>query len=151
MRLFYFIIALSISLISCGDEELSQEVIDSNNDIEITNYLTANNLTATKTASGMYVRVVEEGSAEKPTINDEVTVNYSGYLIDDSIFDSSTSPIKFPLSGVIRGWQEGIPYFGRGGSGSLYIPSRLAYGNSSPSSSIPANSVLIFDIELIDF
>lgn len=152
MRLFYLMIALSLCIFSCGDDELPQSAIDTNNDIEITNYLTANNITATKTESGLYVRVVEEGSAEKPTLDSNVEVTYSGYLTDDSIFDSSQSPISFPLVGVIQGWQEGIPYFGKGGSGSLYIPSKLAYGNRPPSgSSIPSNAVLIFDIELIDF
>ena len=150
MRLFYLLIAL-VCIVSCGDDELPQEAIDNNNDIEITNYLTANNIMATRTESGMYVRIVEEGSTEKPTIDDQVTVTYSGYLTDDTVFDSSSMPITFSLSGVIQGWQEGIPYFGRGGSGSLYIPSRLAYGRNSPSSSIPPNAVLIFDITLEDF
>ena len=62
---------------------------------------------------------------------------------------SSSNGITFPLSGVIQGWQEGIPLFKEGGSGILLIPSALGYGSQSVGT-IPANSVLIFDINLID-
>ena len=68
-------------------------------------------------------------------------------------FDSSykrNQPIEFPLTGVIKGWQEGIPTIGSGGKVKWLIPSGLAYG-SRAMPTIPANSVLIFDVELLDF
>jgi FKBP-type peptidyl-prolyl cis-trans isomerase FkpA len=79
-----------------------------------------------------------------------VTVAYKGYLTDGTVFDESDSNgITFSLRNVIQGWQEGIPLFKEGGSGMLLIPSALGYGSSSQGQ-IPANSVLIFEITLID-
>ena len=91
----------------------------------------------------------EEGSGNKPTLLDEVTVFYKGYLTSGEVFDlTGVEPATFPLGSVIEGWQEGIPYFKPGGSGILLIPSHLGYG-SRGAGSIPPNSVLIFDIELV--
>lgn len=93
-----------------------------------------------------------QGSGESPTINSSVTVHYRGLFLDDSEFDSSYGgdPATFPLSNVIRGWQEGIPLFKRGGKGTLLIPSGLAYGPNGRQP-IGPNEVLRFDIELFDF
>ncbi len=144
-------IAMSAFLLfSCGSDETVEEV-NIRNEQEILDYLSDNNITADKTSSGLYVRVLEEGSIEKPSLTDTVTVLYKGYLDNDNVFDESTQPISFPLNRVILGWQEGIQFFGRGGSGNLYIPSRLAYGSNPPSPSIPENAILIFDVEVIDF
>jgi FKBP-type peptidyl-prolyl cis-trans isomerase len=74
-------------------------------------------------------------------------------LTDGTKFDSSRDgglPFKSSLGGLIEGWKEGIPYFGKGGKGKLLLPGSLGYG-SSGSGSIPGNAVTIFDIELIDF
>ena len=71
----------------------------------------------------------------------------SGTLVESSWDSGQTA--TFPLSGVIAGWQQGIPLFKKGGKGILLIPSELGYGNVSQGA-IPENSVLIFDIELID-
>ena len=85
-----------------------------------------------------------------PDLSSVVTVAYTGKLTDGIIFDQSSSVgISFPLTNVIQGWQEGIPLFSEGGTGKLLIPSALGYG-SNAIGSIPANSVLIFDIELLD-
>jgi FKBP-type peptidyl-prolyl cis-trans isomerase FkpA len=85
-----------------------------------------------------------------PNINSLVTVAYKGTLTDGTIFDqSSSSGATFPLSNVIQGWQEGIPLFSEGGSGILLIPSALGYG-SQPVGNIPENSVLIFEVTLLN-
>ena len=77
-------------------------------------------------------------------------VAYRGYFTNGQVFDESESNgVVFGLNQVIRGWTLGIPYFKEGGRGILLIPSGLAYG-SNPRSGIPANSVLIFDINLIE-
>ena len=120
--------------------------------ISMEDYLEQNNITLTKTtANGVGVVINVPGSAEKPSQNSNVSVKYTGYLTNGNTFDSSNNPISFNLQGVIRGWTEGIPEFGRGGSGTLYIPTELAYGNHPPSRNIPAGADLIFDIELVDF
>ncbi len=143
-----FIVVLA-GLISCNkdDDDDFQQQYDT--DIQLKeNYLTENNLSAEKTSTGLYYIITNEGSGNQPTINNVVTVQYSGYLLDGTKFDSGTS--SFPLSNVIEGWQQGIPKFKTKGRGKLLIPSYLGYG-SSGSSSIPGNSVLIFDIYLISF
>ncbi len=100
--------------------------------------------------SGLLYRIIEPGSDKKPTEEDTVTVHYRGTFIDGSEFDSSYSrgtPTSFPLNGVIAGWTEGLQYIGEGGSIELFIPSDLAYGQGT--ATIPANSVLVFEVELI--
>ena len=76
-------------------------------------------------------------------------VAYKGYFTNCEVFDESTSGITFNLQQVIEGWTLGIPYFKEGGSGKLLLPSALAYGKKG-TSGIPENSVLIFDIDLIE-
>ena len=86
----------------------------------------------------------------QPTSSSYVTVVYKGYLTDGNVFDQSKSTgLGISLTNVIKGWQEGIPYFKVGGKGKLLIPSALGYG-AQTQGNIPANSVLIFDITLLD-
>jgi FKBP-type peptidyl-prolyl cis-trans isomerase FkpA len=139
--LLVFVSILSVS--SCAKDD--QMEIDEQ---RIQDFLLEHNLDADSTSSGLYYIIDEPGSAEHPTIEDVVTVSYVGFLLNGDIFDSGE--ITFPLTNVIAGWQEGIPLFGRGGKGLLIIPSHLAYGDV-PKNGIPANSVLAFDIHLIDF
>ncbi len=118
----------------------------------ITDYITANGLTskAVATGSGLYYVIDSLGTGVYPTLASTVTVAYKGTLTDGTIFDKSTvTGATFPLSGVIEGWQEGIPKYKEGGKGKLLIPSALGYGNQLVGS-IPKNSVLIFDVTLID-
>jgi FKBP-type peptidyl-prolyl cis-trans isomerase FklB len=103
------------------------------------------------TATGLQYKVVKEGKGKTPTANDKVTVNYEGKLIDGKIFDSSyerKKPETFPVTGVIKGWTEGLLLMKEGGIYELYIPSDLAYGDAG-NSSIPGGSTLVFKVELI--
>jgi len=105
------------------------------------------------TASGLQYKVVAAGDAKAAPISptDEVTVNYRGKLLDGTEFDSSYAkgqPATFVLSGVIKGWQEGLAMMKPGAKWVLYIPPELAYG-ASARPLIPANSLLIFDVEVI--
>lgn len=144
------IILIGLCTISCGGDEEPQ--LD--NATLIQNYITENNLNAMEVDnSGLFYVVSKEGNGEFPTINNNVTVHYTGKLLDGSVFDSSIArgtPATFPLTGVIVGWQIGIPKFSKGGAGTLIIPSDLAYG-SRGQGSIPPNSVLVFDVEVLDF
>ena len=119
----------------------------------IQDYLVAKGVTnADSTASGLYYIIQKSGGTTHPTLNSVVTVNYKGYLVDGTVFDSSTAgnPIEFPLYRLIYGWQEGLPLIGAGGKMTLFVPSALGYG-ATPTGKIPANSVLIFDLELVSF
>lgn len=124
------------------DEELIQD------------YIAANSLDAKEGSEGLYYVIEKEGTGLHAAVDDDVTVHYEGFLLDGTKFDSSIDRGKastFPLSGVIKGWRLGIPLLKEGGKGVLIIPSALAYGANPPyGSSIPANAVLVFNVELID-
>ena len=147
-------VALIISLFVFSNCQKEDDIdVDAQNQQEIEDYIQQNGLFAQSTASGLHYVIVDPGSDEKPSITDEVTVHYEGSLIDGQIFDSSyerNRPSTFPLTSVIDGWQEGIPLFGRNGKGVLLIPSKLGYG-AFPPPGIPANAVLIFKVEVLDF
>lgn len=122
------------------------------NEKVIQEYLSSKGIMATKTSDGIYYIIEDAGADPRPVITSTVTVNYSGYLLDDSVFDSSFergTPSTFSLSGLIEGWQKGLQLFGEGGKGKLFIPSYLAYGGAG-NSVIPPNYPIAFDITLID-
>lgn len=103
------------------------------------------------TESGLQYEVIIQGDGPKPTTISMVFVHYEGSLIDGTVFDSSyerEEPLSFPIGGVIQGWTEGLQLMPVGSTYKLYIPSELAYG-SRDNGPIPANSVLIFKVELL--
>jgi FKBP-type peptidyl-prolyl cis-trans isomerase len=139
----------ALILFSCQDDDSTIDY-DSQNETEILNYISTNNLTAEKTASGLYYIIDNPGQGERPSANSTVRVSYKGYFTDGAIFDqSNASGISFGLQQVIQGWTEGIQLYKEGGSGKLLIPSRLGYGPKD-NRSIPGGSVLIFDITLLE-
>src|SRR5215471_1593825 len=104
------------------------------------------------TASGLQYKVLKEGSGATPKASDTVTVNYRGTLTDGTEFDSSykrNEPATFPLAGVIKGWTEALQLMKVGSKYQLFIPPGLAYGPQGQRG-IPANSLLIFEVELMD-
>ncbi len=104
------------------------------------------------TASGLQYTVEKEGTGESPKATDEVTVHYTGRLLDGTVFDSSVSrgePATFPLNRVIPGWTEGVQLMKEGGKYMFLIPSELAYGAQGIPGAIPPHSTLIFEVELI--
>jgi len=142
MKNILLLALLSLTIFSCGDQDADDNII-------ITDYLAENNLTAEKTPEGIYYIIDTPGNNEHPSINSTVNVDYKGYFLSGDVFDENDD-ISFGLWQVIEGWQIAIPLLGKGGSGTFLIPSSLAYG-SSGNSSIPGNTVLIFDVTLHDF
>jgi len=103
------------------------------------------------TASGLQYEIISQGAGKRPGPTDTVRVHYEGTLIDGTVFDSSYrrgQPVEFPLNGVIAGWTEGLQLMNEGSIFRFVIPSELAYGNRG-TGSIPPNSTLVFDVELI--
>jgi FKBP-type peptidyl-prolyl cis-trans isomerase FkpA/FKBP-type peptidyl-prolyl cis-trans isomerase FklB len=104
------------------------------------------------TASGLQYVVEKEGTGATPAATDEVTVHYTGRLLNGQIFDSSVNrgePATFPLNRVIPGWTEGVQLMKEGAKYTFFIPSDLAYGPQGIPNVIPPHSTLIFDVELI--
>ena len=103
---------------------------------------------------GIYYRIDQTGSGNGyPRLNSNVSVYYRGTLLDGTVFDERTraeGPITFSLTRVIQGWQISIPRLQENGVGTFIIPSVYAYGTRS-TDDIPRNSVLIFEVELINF
>ena len=157
--LFGFII---LGFISCGsNDECSlgfEPPVNFDVDVEadnintIENYLLDNNLSAEKTVNDLYYIISNPGATAKPGLCSRVSCTYTGYLPNGDVFDrSGDEGVDFPLTGVIKGWQEGIPLIGQGGEIQLFIPSKLGYGRNPPSAEIPENSVLIFNVTLLEF
>ena len=131
-------------------------------------YLTKNNLKAQKTESGLYYVIEKEGTGEATTPGTTLSVNYAGYLISGTLFDTSWPeiakannifseerpyeplPVSVGLGQVIPGWDEGLMLLKKGSKAKLIIPSPLGYGEGGAGEMIPANSILVFDVEVTD-
>ncbi len=149
MKYFFFLFTvLTLTTISCKKE--SQADID---DKKILDYASEHNLDLESHESGIYYIVEKEGTGTAhPNFNSQIVAHYKGTFLDDEEFDSSIggAPLSFKLGQVIEGWQIAIPLMKKGEKTKFFIPSKLAYGEQG-SGSVPGNTVLIFDIELISF
>ena len=104
------------------------------------------------TKSGLQYEILQKGKGATPQKDSVVVVHYTGSLIDGTVFDSSRErdePASIPLEQVIPGWTEGIQLMQVGGRSRFFIPPNLAYGENAPGD-IPPNSVLVFDVELLE-
>ena len=131
-------------------------------------YLTKNNLKAQKTESGLYYVIEKEGTGEVTTPGTTMYVNYAGYLLGGPLFDTSWPelakannmfseerpyeplPVNVGMGQVIPGWDEGLMLLKKGSKAKLIIPSPLGYGEAGAGEMIPANSILVFDVEVTD-
>ncbi len=106
----------------------------------------------TTTESGLKYRILRKSDGSKPKPIDQVKVDYSGWLDDGTVFDSSyerKEPVTFGLTGVVKGWTEGLQFIGEGGMIELEIPAELGYGAEGRPPTIPPNSTLHFKVELL--
>ena len=104
------------------------------------------------TASGLQYEVITEGTGIKPTTVDTFVAHYRGTLLDGTEFDASYNrgqPLVYPVTGVIRGWTEGLQLMAVGSKYKFYIPYNLAYGTND-NGAIPGGSMLIFELDLLD-
>lgn len=141
-----------------------QKSIDSEKDKEVKSmedYMAKNNMKGVKTKNGAYVVIDNPGDQSIKADSGKVaTLMYRGYLqTNGKVFDTNmdtskghTDPIQVPVGsrGAIRGFTEGLPYFGKGGKGKLLIPAMLGYGGTPQGADIPAYSNLVFDIEVLN-
>lgn len=141
------------------EKEAAQKPVD---DQMIQDYLTKNNIKAQKTASGLYYVINKEGSGATAKAGQEVTMKYIGKTLDGKQFDANMdenyqmlagkTPFSFVLGQgqVIKGWDEGLQLLKKGSKATLYIPSGLAYGAQAMGPDLPANSILVFTVEMTD-
>lgn len=120
--------------------------------VVIEKYLADSSLTAVKDSSGIYYIIEAAGEELHPDDNSVITVLYKGWLVDGTVFSQTYDDVSYTtnLRGLIAGWRIGIPKIGAGGKIKLFVPSYYGYGDVEWGS-VPANSVLIFDIELLSF
>ncbi len=106
-----------------------------------------------KLPSGLQYKILQAGAGDSPSTNDEVSVKYTGKLIDGTVFDSTDrrggTPTKFRVTGVIKGWTEALLKMKKGAVWELAIPADLAYGDAQRPN-IPGGSTLLFNVELVD-
>ena len=153
---FHLLVLLALVTVftSCDNNECSD--VDLNIDAtqlatdkaKIQEYLTQNNIVAQTHPSGISYVITREGDGARPNSCDDVSITYEGKLLSTGkVFHSSGSIKTWNLQDLITGWQIGVPLIKEGGRITLYIPSGYAYGERAVES-IPANSVLIFEILL---
>jgi FKBP-type peptidyl-prolyl cis-trans isomerase len=102
------------------------------------------------TASGLQYKILKKGAGPAPTDSDIALIAYKGTLRDGSVFDQNEQA-PLPVGGLVPGFTEGLKLMGKGAKYRFWIPAELGYGEQSPSPALPANSLLIFDVELKDF
>lgn len=135
---------------------------------KIEEYATQKGLKVQKTENGLYYVIEKEGTGEATTPGTTMYVNYAGYLLDGTLFDTSWPeiakannvyneerpyeplPVNVGMGQVIPGWDEGLMLLKKGSKAKFLIPSPLAYGESGAGALIPANSILVFDVEVTD-
>lgn len=114
----------------------------------VADHITANNITAVQHCSGVFYTIENPGTGKNPTACSYVSVKYKGYLTNGTVFDQKTFPVDFDLSRLVAGWRNVLPLLKAGGRIVLYIPPSLGYG-SQAYQQIPANSILVFEIDLV--
>ncbi|MGB5484736.1 FKBP-type peptidyl-prolyl cis-trans isomerase [Parasphingorhabdus sp.] len=103
-----------------------------------------------QTKSGLQYKVIKPGEGPMPVVTDTALVKYEGRLRDGTIFDANEQT-PMPVGGVVPGFSEALQLMQKGGEYRIWIPSDLAYGETSPGELVPPSSLLIFDVTLLDF
>lgn len=145
MKKFLLATAVLFVVLSCTKDQfkIDEKIIE--------DYLAEKGLEATQHKSGIWHNISDPGEGVRPDLTSYIKVRYKGYTTDNVVFDQTEEgdTLTFKLSQFIVGWQIAVPMLKQGGKGVFYFPSELGYGEAVVGS-IPANSVLIFEIELID-
>ena len=135
-----FVASLALNY-ACDDRpqwEIDQEKIEK--------YIADNNIDATRHSSGLWYKIIKKGGSVHPNTSSKINVDYKGTLLDGTEFDSGED-VDMILGKTISGWQIGIPLIGEGGEILLIVPSDLGYGPHEQGS-VPANSVMVFEVKL---
>jgi FKBP-type peptidyl-prolyl cis-trans isomerase FkpA len=152
------ILLLLLSGCSKGDytDDVYNDPIDiiAQQDVEIQKYMLEHNLTMQKDPTGMYYKIEVAGDAGRMTLNSVPTIVYTRTNLKDSLLDASFGSTNLEgrkLKDHIIGWQIGLQYIGKGGKILMIIPSPLGFGNEAVGNIIPANTILVCEVELVDY
>ena len=152
--LLLFLGLVAFTCFSCKDNSLTYEEQLAVDKGIIDAYLVEKGISADSTDSGLRYVITDLGNNDnvKPTLSSTVTVKYKGYFLDGEVFDQTNGAelAQFGVSGVVSEFSQSLRLLNKKGKGTFYLPSGLAYG-ANGSSSIPPNTPLVFDIELVDF
>ncbi|MCO5258582.1 MAG: FKBP-type peptidyl-prolyl cis-trans isomerase [Crocinitomicaceae bacterium] len=144
---FGFLI-LFVALIATSCQKYSEQELNAF-DEKISTYVKKNKLEMTKSDSGLYYQIHEKGTGDSIKAGALISVIYTGKLLNGRVFDQAKEPIELELSKLILGWREVVYYMRVGGKASIIVPPQLGYaGRTMPE--IPKNSILQFDIEVVD-
>jgi FKBP-type peptidyl-prolyl cis-trans isomerase FkpA len=148
MKKLFFLFLVATLAFSCKKSSVDQEKNDKET---IHKYLSDHHIIADSTTSGLYYAIKDSGVGSNPNGRSYVTVYYKGYFTDSTVFDQTNGTTRsFFLNQVIPAWTIGVPLIKKGGKISLFVPSSLGYG-SHGSGAVPPNTVILFDIELVNF
>jgi len=133
---------------SCNPVPVTQEEPD------ILKYISENGITASRDNSGIYYQILAPGAGISPSNTSKVTINYIGKLLSNVVCDSASNK-EWPMTSLVTGFQIGLPLIKKGGKIKLILPSSYGYGctpiyDASNNVKVPANSILVFDIELLN-
>lgn len=142
-RILPFFVLLVLSACTDYSAEENQVYVE-----KIKSYVSKNKLDAQETSSGVFFNVMKEGDGAAIRYTDKITVTYKGTLLNGKVFDERTEPISFNLRNLIPGWKEILPGTKIGSSVLIICPPSMGYGTSEKEK-IPANSILIFEINLL--
>ncbi len=116
----------------------------------IADYISKSGKTFKTTASGLYYSISQEGTGANPKNGDVCKCLYVGKFLDGKIFDQSKQPVDMPIGQMIPGFNEALTLLKKGGKGTFVIPPQIGYGEQGQGP-IPANSALVFEVEVVDF
>jgi FKBP-type peptidyl-prolyl cis-trans isomerase FkpA len=127
---------------SCGTKAPDSEIAT------LQNYITSNSIAATMHCSGVFYSIQSAGTTGSPTACSNISVTYKGMLTNGTIFDQTATPVGFNLGMLVPAWRNVLPLIKGGGRIIMYVPPTLGYG-SQANGPIPANSILIFEVDLV--
>ena len=127
--------------------------LDQKDENTLIEYAADKNITAIRTSSGVYIQTHKEGNGEQVKWGDKISVDYKGYTLDGSEFDSSYGrgePITFRVGNMNAGWNEALPYLKRGTKATLLLPSHMGYGKKGFPGYIDPDTNIAFDVEVLE-
>ncbi len=137
------VLVISSSCKTYSDDDL--KVFDK----EIEAYIKSKNLDLERSESGLYFTIIEEGEGDEILYSNNVSFTYKGTLLNGNVFDEQKEPVTFKVNQLIGAWKEIMLDLKKGGKAFLIAPPQLGYGDRELDQ-IPANSILVFEMEVTD-